>query len=69
MINFATDLLPLTVEQLNSGRYGRGQLEGIATSGNAADKETLIDWGYGNLPYWYFEHLYFLATGEEWITD
>jgi hypothetical protein len=42
------------------------QLEMFASKGTPEQKDALIDWGYSGCPAWQFEHLYFLATGNEW---
>ena len=44
-------------------------LERFATYGSQQQKDSLIDWGYSGLPAFFFEELYFLATGEEWQQD
>lgn len=67
MINIQTDLLPLPPSVLN--KMGRANLERIAKEGTHEQKQNLIDWGYSVLPAWFFEELYFLATGEEWQQD
>ena len=67
MINIQTDLLPLSPSVLKT--MGRNQLERIATEGTYEQKQSLIDWGYSGLPAWFFEELYFMATGTEWQED
>ena len=67
MINIQTDLLPLSPSVLNT--MSRANLERIAMEGTYEQKQNLIDWGYSGLPAWFFEELYFLATGEEWQQD
>lgn len=64
MINIQTDLLPLTPSILK--KMSRHQLERIATEGTKEQKDCLIDWGYSGLPAWFFEELFFMATGKEW---
>lgn len=67
MINIQTDLLPLSPSILKT--MSSSNLERIAKEGTKEQKDCLIDWGYSGLPAWHFEHLYLLATGEEWCTD
>jgi hypothetical protein len=64
-VNVATDCR----QQLTPAalvRMGRYQLEQIATDGTDEQKTCLLDWAYSGIPAWFFEHLHFLATGEEW---
>lgn len=67
MINIQTDLLPLSPSVLST--MSRSNLERIANEGTNQQKDCLIDWGYSALPAWFFEELFFLATGTEWIQD
>lgn len=67
MINIQTDLLPLTPTVLK--KMGRHQLERIAMEGTSEQKDCLIDWGYSGLPAWFFEELFFMATGKEWNNE
>jgi hypothetical protein len=67
MINIQTDLLPLSPTVLS--KMSRSNLERIATEGTKEQKDALIDWGYANIPAWFFEELFFIATGEEWQQD
>lgn len=72
MINIQTDLQPLSPSNLHKmwcSNTGRHQLERIATEGTQQQKDSLIDWGYSKLPAWFFEELYFMATGKEWEED
>ena len=72
MINIQTDLLPLSPSSLIKiwcSTNGRHTLERIATEGTQQQKDSLIDWGYSNLPAWFLEDLYFMATGKEWQED
>jgi hypothetical protein len=45
------------------------QLEKFASEGSPQQRQSLTDWAYGGLPAWLFEHLFFLAYGEEWQQD
>ena len=67
MINIQTDLLPLTPTILS--KMSRSNLERIAMEGTKDQKDSLIDWGYSGLPAFFFEELFFLATGTEWEED
>lgn len=67
MINIQTDLLPLSPTVL--AKMNRNTLERIASEGTPQQKDSLIDWGYSGLPAWFFEELYFMATGKEWEED
>ena len=67
MINIKTDLLPLTSDSFS--KMSRHVLERVATEGTAEQKQQLIDWGYSNLAAFFFEDLYFMATGQEWEQD
>lgn len=67
MINIQTDLLPLSPTVLS--KMSRSNLERIAKEGTKEQKDCLIDWGYSGLPAFFFEDLYFLATGTEWEQD
>lgn len=68
MINVSTDcrqdLGPSDWRKMN-----RWQLEKFATDGSPQQRASLLDWSYSGLPAWFFEHLHFLATGEEWQED
>lgn len=68
MINPATDckqdLSPSDLRKMS--RYS---LEQFASRGSQQQRAALIDWGYSELPAFFFEHLYWLATGEEWQQD
>jgi hypothetical protein len=68
MINPATDcrqdLGPSDWEQMN-----RFSLERFASHGSQQQKDSLIDWAYSGLPAFFFEELFFLATGQEWRED
>ena len=44
----------------------RRQLEAFAAHGSQQQKDSLIDWGYSGLPAFFFEDLFFMATGQEW---
>jgi hypothetical protein len=66
-INPATDCE--TPSPSDWARMNRRQLEVFASKGNPEQKTALIDWGYAGLPAWFFEELFFLATGEEWTQD
>ena len=65
MINVATDcredLGPSDWSKMN-----RANLERFALYGSQQQKNSLIDYGYSGLPAWFFEELYFMATGQEW---
>ena len=50
-------------------RMNRMQLELFAGHGSQQQKDSLIDWGYSGLPAFFFEELFFLATGQEWQQD
>jgi hypothetical protein len=67
MINIQTDLLPLSPSVLS--KMSRSNLERIAQEGTKEQKNDLIDWGYSGLPAWFFEELFFIATGTEWEQD
>jgi hypothetical protein len=67
MINIQNDLLPLSPTVLN--KMSRSNLERIAVEGTKEQKDCLIDWAYSGLPAWFFEDLFFLATGTEWSQD
>lgn len=67
MINIQTDLLPLSPTVLAT--MNRNNLERIANEGTQEQRNALIDWGYSGLPAWFFEELYFMATGKEWQED
>jgi hypothetical protein len=69
MINIQTDLLPLSPSVLS--KMSRSNLERIA-AGSGIGKSSFcreIDWGYSGLPAWFFEELFFIATGSEWEQD
>jgi len=67
MINIQTDLLPLSPSVLST--MSRSNLERIAKEGTTEQKDSLIAWGYSGLPAFFFEDLYFMATGQEWEQD
>jgi hypothetical protein len=67
MINIQTDLLPLSPSVLS--KMSRSNLERIAKEGTTEQKDSLIAWGYSGLPAFFFEDLYFMATGQEWEQD
>jgi hypothetical protein len=68
MINPATDcrqdLGPSDWQRMN-----RQNLERFASHGSQQQKDSLIDWAYSGLPAFFFEELFFLATGQEWRED
>ena len=66
-MNIQTDLLPLSPSVLQ--KMSCSNLELIAREGTKEQKDCLLDWGYGGLPAFLFEELFFLATGEEWEQD
>jgi hypothetical protein len=67
MINIQTDLLSLSPSVLS--KMSRSNLERIAIEGTTEQKDSLIAWGYSALPAFFFEDLYFMATGQEWEQD
>jgi hypothetical protein len=67
MINIQNDLLSLSPTVLS--KMSRDDLERIAVEGTKEEKGCLIDWAYSGIPHWFFEHLFFLATGTEWSQD
>jgi hypothetical protein len=62
MINIQTDLLSLSPSVLS--KMSRSNLERIAIEGTTEQKDSLIAWGA-----FFFEDLYFMATGQEWEQD
>jgi len=66
MVNIQTDVV-VTPETLRL--MSRWELQAIAEDGNQEQKDCLIHWGYASIPAWHFEHLYLVATGEEWWQD
>ena len=65
MINPATDCQQ-DLGPSDWRRMNRMQLEFFATHGSQQQKDSLIDWGYSGLPAFFFEDLFFMATGQEW---
>ncbi len=67
-INVATDCRQ-DLGPSDWARMNRWQLEKFASEGSPQQRQSLTDWGYSGLPAWQFEHLFFLAYGEEWQQD
>ena len=50
-------------------RMNRWQLEMFARHGSNQQKDSLIAYGYSGLPAFMFEELYYIATGQPWLTE